>query len=117
MAHSSRKHEHVPLMHGRARAAQTYPDALCNAICQGIVKQIQEDRQGQFMLAQLSAEYADASDAKRELDWMLQECRTVEEDDGVEFLSAFDDVSGAPKSSFAEKFPADLARTREALET
>ena len=32
-------HAHVPLMAGRAAAAQVYPDMLCEAICRGVVKQ------------------------------------------------------------------------------
>merc|ERR1711884_858598 len=54
MTHTKKKHEHVPLMNGRARAAQTYPNALCRAICRGIVQQIQADRQGQFIIATLA---------------------------------------------------------------
>merc|ERR1739836_329887 len=50
MTHT-RRHEHVPLTNGRARAAQEYPNALCRSICKGIVRQIQADRQGQFIVA------------------------------------------------------------------
>ena len=32
-------HDHVPLMAGRAAAAQVYPEMLCDAICRGVVKQ------------------------------------------------------------------------------
>ena len=32
-------HDHVPLMAGRAAAAQVYPEMLCEAICRGVVKQ------------------------------------------------------------------------------
>ena len=33
------KHEHVPLMEGRAAAAQVYPKPLCTAICKGVARQ------------------------------------------------------------------------------
>ena len=38
---------------------------------------------------------------------MLQECGTAEEDDGVEFLNAYDDVSGAPLD------PAEVYKARK----
>ena len=39
---------------------------------------------------------ADKKDIMKTVDTMLQECKTVEENDGIEFLDAYDDVSGAP---------------------
>ena len=38
------EHVHVPLMEGRAAAAQVYPDPLCRAICKGIAKQKSVDQ-------------------------------------------------------------------------
>ena len=38
---------HASLFNGRAAKAQVYPEALCDAICQGINKQIGYDRNGQ----------------------------------------------------------------------
>ena len=32
-------HDHVPLMAGRAAAAQVYPEMLCEACCRGVVRQ------------------------------------------------------------------------------
>jgi hypothetical protein len=40
-----RDHEHQPLMGGRAAAAAEYPPDLCHAICRGLVRQKQYDRQ------------------------------------------------------------------------
>ena len=40
-----RDHEHQPLMGGRAAAAAEYPPDLCHAICRGLVRQTQYDRQ------------------------------------------------------------------------
>ena len=37
--HAGLGHVHVPLVAGRASAAQVYPDDLCRAICRGIAKQ------------------------------------------------------------------------------
>lgn len=53
MSRGRTKHQHIPLMNGRAKAAQEHPNRLCEAICRGIVKQIDADRQGRFLLATL----------------------------------------------------------------
>ena len=47
------KHQHVQLSNGRAAAAQIYPPQLCQAICRGLVRQIEVDNQGQFLLANM----------------------------------------------------------------
>ena len=95
MTHGTHKHEHVILLDGRAKAAQTYPNELCRAIRKGIVKQIEADRQGQFMLAALDmgASSKTAMHAAMEL---ASKCKQVEEDDAPELEDAYDDVSGAP---------------------
>ena len=95
MTHSEKKHEHVILVDGRAKAAHEYPNALCRAICKGIVEQIQADRQGQFMLAalEMGTSSSKAMQAAMEL---ANKCKQVEEDDAPELEDAFDDVSGAP---------------------
>ena len=44
-------HDHVPLMAGRAAAAQVYPDMLYEAICRGVVnspEQAREIQQGHY---------------------------------------------------------------------
>ena len=39
-------HEHVLLVGGRAKQAQVYPEALCDAMCRGPRDQIEQDRKG-----------------------------------------------------------------------
>ena len=53
MTHSDRHYEHVIFLDGWANVAQTYPNALRRAICKGLVRQIQADRQGQFLLMEM----------------------------------------------------------------
>ena len=38
-------HRHIPLLNGRARQAQEYPDGLCRAICLGIQEQLRQDNE------------------------------------------------------------------------
>ena len=47
-------HIHVPLMAGRAAAAQVYPDMLCEAICRGAVKQKKFDNSNIATTSKLS---------------------------------------------------------------
>ena len=54
--HSHSDGRHASLFNGRAKKAQVYPDALCDAICRGIKEQIEQDRKGQFVLAGLTPE-------------------------------------------------------------
>ena len=93
MARSKRKRGHIPLMNGRARAAQTYPNALCRAICRGIIRQIQANRQGEFMLAALNVKGAD--EAQEESEEILQQVKLAEEHDHPNLAEAYDDISGA----------------------
>ena len=90
-------HIHVPLVNGRAKVAQTYPDALCKAICKGIVQQIQADRQGKFLSAALSTTCSE--EARQEQEGILEQIKLAEEPDHPDLLSATDDVSGAPLDS------------------
>lgn len=94
MTHWKPRHEHVPLANGRAKAAQTYPDALCRAICRVIVQQLQADRQGKFTLVALSM--SSAAEAYNERADVLQQVTFAEEEDHPDLEAAYDDVSGAP---------------------
>ena len=47
-------HAHVPLMGGRAAAAQVYPDMLCKAICRGVVIQKKFDKSNTVTTGKLS---------------------------------------------------------------
>ena len=94
MAHEEHKHKHVPLTNGRAKAAQTYPNALRKANCKGLVRQTVADKQGQSYLATLKAA-GDPQASKKESDRLVQECRPVEEGDSPWLEAAFDDASGA----------------------
>ena len=87
-------HNHMPLMNGRAKAAQEYPDELCKAICRGIMHQIIADRQGRFLLATLRSEVAQ-EDINKLCMQLNDELETVTERDDPELESARDDVSGA----------------------
>ena len=39
----SRQHRHIPLIGGRAKAAEIYPPRLCKAIIEGLLRQMEED--------------------------------------------------------------------------
>ncbi len=39
----TKDHRHVVLLNGRAKHAAIYPDKLCEAICQGLSKQLKHD--------------------------------------------------------------------------
>ena len=49
-------HRHVVLTNGRPKAAQVHPDKLCREICLGIHEQIQRDKSGQYLLANIQKE-------------------------------------------------------------
>ena len=85
-------HRHVTLEGGRTRPAQVYPDELCRAICRGMMDQIDRDRRGQFMLANLQGTRKEANDIQEQLNI---EFKTVEEDQPEELEPAWDDVVGA----------------------
>ena len=56
------KHDHVQLVDGRAKAAEKYPPQLCKAICQGLIDQMEMDKMGQFIIAEVNADKASTSD-------------------------------------------------------
>ena len=43
-------HSHQPLMGGRAAAAAEYPDDLCHAVCRGLVRQKQYEKESSITL-------------------------------------------------------------------
>ena len=47
-------HEHVPLMGGRAAAAQVYLDMLCEAMCREVARQKKHDQSGRVTTGRLS---------------------------------------------------------------
>ena len=53
---ANRIHDHVVLINGRAKAAKFYPFALCRAVCDGIIEQIEVDRKGQFIIASVKVD-------------------------------------------------------------
>ena len=91
------QHRHVRLESGRTKAAQICPDGLCRAICQGIIQQLEMDRQGQFVLAQLSGIEQEKKDVERQLD---EEYPTAEQDDSYALEQAWDDFTGAELSKW-----------------
>lgn len=94
MTHNKRAYEHIPLMNGRAKAAQPYPNAPCRAICRGIVQQIRADRRGKLIIVALHA--SDAAEANTEGDEIIQQVKLAEDEDHPELVDAYDDVSGVP---------------------
>ena len=87
-----RKHRHVVLEGGRTKAAQVYPDRLCHAICKGLMDQLENDRRGKFVLAQLEGTEREQQDVNQQL---AKEHPMVETDDGTSVQQAWDDVTGA----------------------
>ena len=82
-------HHHVRLENGRANAAQVYPPELCRAICQGFKAQLEADRRGQFLLAELeesgNGKGKDMADSARKI---KEKYLTVEEDDEEEMMDS-----------------------------
>ena len=48
-----RDHRHVPLLNGRAKKAGEYPPGLCEAICRGLVRQIEVDHSTMSLVAEM----------------------------------------------------------------
>jgi hypothetical protein len=48
-----RDHRHVPLLNGRAKKAGEYPPGLCEAICRGLVRQIEFDHTTMSLVAEV----------------------------------------------------------------
>ena len=87
-------HDHVVLINGRAKAAQVYPPALCRAVCVGFIEQLEVDRKGQFIIANVSTNN-NTKDLMEEAETIKARYKTIEEDDSPDLEVAWDDVSGA----------------------
>ena len=88
------RHVHEPLLNNKAGPAAVYPDGLCKAICRGLKRQIDFDRQRVKPIARLTVRDS------------VGERPDLEEDDTQEMLQeAWDDTSGKEL---------DVKRVREA---
>ena len=75
-------HRHVRLENGRARAAQQYPPNLCRAVCKGLIKQMEADRNGNYLLARMEFDETQSSkDLLKVAREMNEKYRTIEEED------------------------------------
>ena len=99
-AHTHESGRHASLFNGKAKQAQVYPPALCDAICRGLVEQIDMDKRGQFHIASLSVDDAEKGWQKKSV--IISNLRRAEEgkptateDLDHELQVAWDDVSGA----------------------
>ena len=89
-------HRHVVLTDGRPKAAQVYPDKFCKEICLGIQEQMQKDKMGQYLLANVQMEPNTTSkELMKEAKRIKERYQIVEEEDENEYFEAWDDVSGA----------------------
>ena len=89
-------HDHVILVNEQAKAAQVYPPALCRAICSEFKEQLEADRQGTFLLANVDANgINNTKQLINEANRIKEKYRTFEEDQNEELEIAWDDVSGA----------------------
>ena len=80
-------HDHVILVNGRAKAAQVYPPALCRAICTGLREQLDADRQGSFLLANVDANGVNnTKQLVEEANQIKEKYRIVEEDQDEEWF-------------------------------
>ena len=100
-------HKHVRLESGRAKVAQIYPPELCQAICRGFKEQLEADRNGRFMSAELGGEkIGDGCGMKAEAEKIKKHLPIADEDNDVEMMIAWDDESGAvlePKVAMAAR--------------
>ena len=97
-------HDHVVLINGRAKAAQVYPPALCRAVCVGLNEQIEADRKGRFLIANINANGQDDSkQMAMEKENLKKRYKIVEVDNDEELEMAWDDVSGAELDTKAVK--------------
>ena len=87
------KHRHVHLISGKAKAAQVYPRALCQCICEGVAAQKKMDRLGvksvPLMSMEVMEEVVDVSGVEKS-DKNVSPSEALHE----EAVVAFDDVSG-----------------------
>ena len=100
------QHRHVPLLNGRAKAAQVYPPELCKAICRGFLRQTRKDQAYVKHIGSLE-KVADASilvNKRRELmevanqisaslEGELERALQAPEDE-EKWMDAWDDVKG-----------------------
>ena len=88
-------HRHVRVECGRTRVAQVYPQELCRQMCKGIQEQVEADRQGCYLLAQVgSVDGTNRQEMRREANQITTKYRTVEENNDEELQRAWDDVTG-----------------------
>ena len=88
-------HRHVALTNGRPRAAQVCPDKFCREICRGIHEQVQRDRDGQYLLAEIAVcEHDCFKQIMKTANELKKKCQTVEEEEEDPNEEAWDDVSG-----------------------
>ena len=100
----NKPHDHVILINGRAKAPEVYPPTLRRAVCEGFMEQIEMDRMGQFLLAEVNADGTiKGQDLKKEAQGIQQQYRTMEEEDQEALETAWDDVSGAALDPSAVK--------------
>ena len=95
--HTHKEQRHAVLFGGRSKKAQVYPEALCEAICRGIKRQIELDKTRQFIIATLEA--PDSRKEEKAINAMLNNRDAgnepaVCEDQEAELQQAWDDVSG-----------------------
>ena len=88
-------HRHVRLESGRTKVAQIYPPELCQAICRGFKEQLEANRNGRFMLAELGDErIGDGRGMKAVAEKIKKHIPIADEDNDEEMMIAWDDVSG-----------------------
>eukprot|EP00973_Karenia_brevis_P046741 6486121-Karenia_brevis.AAC.1 len=92
---SKAKHRHVILLSGRAKAAQVYPPALCRAICQGLLKQKEDDQRRRYVIGSLEAPQ-NKDEVKRRHEEARASARKAHIEEEEEAQYAIDDVSGRP---------------------
>ena len=74
-------HRHVQLINGKAQAAQIYPPGLCKAVCKGLIKQLEVDRKGQYLLMNVAYNDEDTSNSLMEMAKQLEKkYKTIEEE-------------------------------------
>ena len=111
----SRDHPHAHLLAGRAGPAARYTDALCRAICEGLVAQQRNDRTGLMMIGAVSnTQVRNATRGLQNPEWKDGH---HEEESVKHNMVAYDDVTGAPleveKVKEARKVEMEFFRNRE----
>ena len=102
-----KKHDHIILTNGHAKAAEVYPSGLCRAVCKGLLEQNEVDKLGQFLLAEVDKDGKGNGDLmNKEAQRLKERYQTVEEKNDEELESAWDDVSGAALD------PSEIKRAR-----